>query len=663
MPAGTLTAPFVETPAAPAPAAAGPRLAWRVVAAGSAFGLFLLSHPYSGIVHDAELYVARAVADTGSDALARDILFAHDGQSAFSLFPRLNAALVSLLGPDLAAIAVTLTGLFAWFGGLAAFASGFARGRLLWACIVCAAVVPGFYGQVFRYAEPFATPRLPAEALVLLGLAALLAGRAALSAATLVAAAPLHPIMAAPGVAIWLLVKARGDRRWLALPLAGLVLLVLAAACGLPVAERLFRLMNPAWAEALSVNAYLFPSRWAETGWTEAGVRAATVLLAIRFVAGRTAKATLAAILLVGFAGTALAAVAADRWLVVLVTQVQPWRALWLVALAGALVLPLVALGLWRSGRGGQVALACLASAWLTAPISPVGGVAAALALALAFADAKRPDLFSRAAAVVVWTATGALAALCLGQRILVLVPVLATRPPDADILTHLWLFWVVSIPIALAAILVAARRTCPIGIVPAGVGAAFLLGAAALAWNDRPPLGRVLDRHRPDPELLRLLPASPGEVLWLRNGAGLAWKLAGRANWASYLQGAAIVFSPELGRVWLERMDRLVAAGLADGSDRRPWSEVGGQVLRPDSAAFAAFCAAPDAPDAVVAPLDGSVALPDGVPTRTYVLPSPRDELRAGEGSLRWVRTTSYAVVDCATARQAGALRGTLPG
>lgn len=662
MPAGALPADPVDAPAGTA-ASAGRMSAWTLAAAASASGLFLLAHPYSGVVHDAELYLARAVADTGSRALAKDILLANDGQSAFSLYPGLSAALVSLAGPDRAAAALTVGGLLAWLAGLAAFAAGFARGSVLWASIVCAAVIPGFYGQVFRYAEPFATARLPAEALVLAALAALLAGRTALSAAVLAGAAALHPIMALPGFAVWFVVQAVRDRRWIVVPAAGAVLLLAAAAGGLPVAERLFRLMDAGWAEALSVNAYLFPSRWAETAWAEAAVRAATIVLAIRFVPGPAARATLAAILAVGCAGVLVAFAAADRWLVVLVAQVQPWRALWLVAVSGALALPVAALGLWGSGRGGRIALACLAAAWLIAPLSWLGGPAAALALSIGFLGSRRSALFSRAAETTAWLALAAFAALSLGQRWAVSAHVLATRPAGAEILGHLWLFWVLSVPVALGAIILAGRGRGPPGSRVAAAGALLLLGVAVLGWDARAPLGRILDRHRADPELVRLLPEGTGEVLWLRNGAGLAWKLAGRPSWASYLQGAAIVFSPELGRVWLDRMDRLVAAGLADEADRRPWGASPHQVLRPTAAALAAFCAAPDAPDAIVAPLDGSVALPGGMPARTYATPAVRDELRVRDGSLGWVRTASHAVLDCAAARQSGALRGSLAG
>jgi hypothetical protein len=172
-----------------------------------------------------------------------------------------------------------------------------------------------------------------------------------------------------------------------------------------------------------------------------------------------------------------------------------------------------------------------------------------------------------------------------------------------------------------------------------------------------------MMDRHLPDPGLARLLPAEPGEILWLKNGVGFAWRLGGRPNWASYTQGASIVFSPALGAIWRDRMDRLVAAGLADDADRRPWSGRPGQVLAPSGLDIETFCRAPDAPAAIIVPLDGSVRLPDEVATTTYRLPARSLELQGGPDGLRWRPTESAAILACSAGRQSGALRGTLPG
>jgi hypothetical protein len=639
------------------------RRAWLLIGAASALGLFLLSRPYGGIIHDAELYVGRAVADTDPSGLGHDIFFAHEGQSAFSIYPRLSGALLRSIGPDSGALLLTAAGLCASLLALGLFAASVARGRVLWASVVVAATVPSFYGQAFRYAEQFATPRLPAEALVLAGLGALGAGRRWLALGLLCVGAAIHPLMAASGLAVWILVLARRDRRWLLLPLGAFGLAAIGAAAGLPLAGRLFQLVDPAWAEALSVNAYLFPSGWPQSAWAMAATHAATLFLALPFIASLEARRVLAAILIVAALGIVVSLVAADHWLVLLIVQAQPWRALWLLGVAGSLALPIAAVGLWREGPRGRVTLACLVLAWLAAPLSLAGAAAAAMAVALVHAGDRWPTLVTDRIVNPVWVAVVVFGALVLAVRSHLVAGLLAAKPADASILAHVWLFWAPTIPIALAAIVFAQQGDLRLRPAVALLGSLALFVLAAMTWDDRSTLTRIMDRHQPDPELVRLLPPEPRDILWLKNGAGFAWRLAGRPNWVSYIQGASIVFSRDLGRVWQDRMTRLVAAHLADSVDQRPWGGSRPSVLEPSLSDIAGICREPDGPAAIVVPLDGSVRLPEGLPLATYRLPAPRYELGERSGSFGWQVTQTHAVVACSAGRQSGALRGTQPG
>lgn len=648
-------------PAVPAEAESA-RRAWWLIGAASALGVFLLSHPYWGIVHDAELYVGRAMADADPDGLGRDIFFSLEGQSAFSIYPRLSGAFLRILGPGPGALILTLAGLCFWIAALSGFAARLASGRLLWASIVTAAVVPSYYGQVLRYSEQFATPRLPAEAAVLAGLAALAAGRRWLCLAIIAAGAAIHPIMAAPALGVWALVLAREDKRWRFAMLGSALALAAAGLAGVPVADRLFQIMDPAWAEALAVNAYLFPSKWPGTAWSEAFVRSATIVLALRFIPSTHARAVLGSIVVVAALALVVTLVAADFWLVVLVVQAQPWRALWLLSLGGALTFPIAVLGLWRSGGAGQVALACLTLAWLLSPLSTLGAAGAAGALLVSVLQARRPALFSEPLGRMIWFMVAILGVVIELVRIAIVLPVWTAKPPGSSMLGHVWLFWILTIPIVLAAIWFASRQAGP-SRATAGVGAALLLGLAALVWDDRTPHARLAERYLPDSELSARLPAAPGEILWMRGAAGQAWRLAGRPNWASYAQGGSIVFSPELGAIWRDRMDRLVAAGLADTADRLPWAGEPPSVLHPSRGDLESFCRAADAPDAIVVPLNGSVLLPDGFAATTYRFPAPGHDLVADTSGLHWRSTYEAAIVPCSARRQSGQFRGTLPG
>ncbi|NNM73680.1 hypothetical protein [Enterovirga aerilata] len=624
---------------------------WVLVGGGSALALLFLGHPYWGITYDADLYIGRALADADPAGLGRDIIFAHDGQSGFSLFPPVIAAWIGVLGPSTGALTLTVLALVAWFTGMAGLAATLARGRVLWASLVAGAVVPGFYGGLFRYAEQFATARPFAEAASLAGLAALATGRAGLSLAVLLGAAAIHPIMAAPALLVWCLVQIAADRRWLLLPVVTAATILAAASAGLPLAARLFTVMDAEWLSAVSANAYLFPSRWRETIWAPAAVRPATVLLALPFLSAAQRRVP-TGILVASLIGLGVTYLAADRFVLVLVVQAQPWRALWLLSLAGTLTLPIAAVGLWRSGRQGQLALACLTLGWVLAPTSALGAAAAGAALLVPRLPIGLTGGAGKTLVRIAWVTVCAAAALTLGQRWALVLELWTAKPADASILGHVWLFWVLSAPLVLIGILVALNTHWRLHPVPSVILTTGLIVLAIATWDDRSRLDRITDKRMRDPALSALLPPGPAEVLWLRDGARYAWALAGQPNWVSHLQGASIVFSADLARIWQGRMERLLAAGLADTADRSPW--IGErQVLHPTLAQIRAFCEAPDAPVAIIAPLDGSVMLPAGVEGGTYRLPAPLYELADRGGGFGWQRTDEVAIVPCRAHRQ----------
>src|ERR1700722_15101495 len=52
-----------------------------------ACALWALTHAYQGIGGDASIYIGRAPPHLDPGGLGRDLLFTHDGQSRFSLYP------------------------------------------------------------------------------------------------------------------------------------------------------------------------------------------------------------------------------------------------------------------------------------------------------------------------------------------------------------------------------------------------------------------------------------------------------------------------------------------------------------------------------------------------------------------------------------------------
>lgn len=650
------------------PGASAVRGEWASVAplVLAAASLFVLTRPYRGVVHDAMLYVGAAAAAGDPDGLGRDILFAHDGQFGFSAFPVALRWAVEFLGADVAAASVYACGLAVWFVAALALLPRLLEGRRVAAVgLVLLFVLPPGYGglAVFSYAEPFATPRPYGEAAVLAGLAALLAGRTGLAFVILLAGAALHPIMVLPGLGIWILDRCRADRRVAAAGVAATVAFLVAGWAGLPVARRAFEVADPVWTETLSANSYLFETAWSGENWARAAVRFATLAVAYPFLEGPRGRFVVGSACLLGAAGVAVSFVAGDLLSVTLALQVQPWRATWLVSALAAATLPVAALGLWRLGPVGRFGFACLGLAWLLADVSVLAAIVlAVVAVGSVRVARSRPDLLGAG------TARAAVAVLCLAAafvwmgRAYAVSQVWDGKPAGMPLFSALWTTLVLTLPVAAAMLTVLLRGWTLRPVHLAGLAAA---GLALAVWNvdDRASAERRFDGRAPDPELVRLLPEGPGEILWLQSLDPKSWTRAGRPSWVSHVQGAAMVFSRELATVWADRTRRLAEAGLSGPHDREAFRRPEHPTLRPTTEAVEAFCARPDAPAALVAPLDGRIVLPPGRPTSVYRTAFPEYGLEMAGGRLGWRVTDSYAVMRCGGPSARSEWRGAFSG
>src|SRR5688572_6811261 len=70
--------------------------------------VFLLLHPYRGIVHDGHLYTLQALNVLFPELYGNDVFLRHGSQDDHTLFSPLYAKAVALLGLEPAAAALTL---------------------------------------------------------------------------------------------------------------------------------------------------------------------------------------------------------------------------------------------------------------------------------------------------------------------------------------------------------------------------------------------------------------------------------------------------------------------------------------------------------------------------------------------------------------------------
>jgi hypothetical protein len=617
-----------------------------------AAALWALTHPYQGIVGDASVYVGRALADLDPEGLGRDLLFAHDGQSQFSLYPRLVRTLVTFWGTDRAALTLVLSSIALWIGALAVLARRFVTWQRVWIIVAIVAVLPVNYGAPLRFgfSEMLAVPRPMAEALVLLALAAFLTSRNLLTFAILALATLVHPLMALAGWAAVGLALALEDRRWWIAGAMGVIALALAAWLGVPLLDRLFEAMAPDLkAFAASRSPLLFPTHWPHEFLGPIFAQAASIAIAASLWHGRHRRLLIAAIS-VGLLGIAVQALFGDLLSSLLVIQAQFWRTAWLMAAIGGFALALCTFELWTRGPVERVVLAFLAMTWMAGDLPIAAGSLAAIALLLHFTRDRLNWPMTSLSVRLIWTVTCLLALYANANYFLAYAQFLPQVPAESGQgFSYVWNKRYIAFPIGalVLALMLRERRS---GLIWAcrATAALVLAVAAAVFWDGRTPFQHVVDEGVHPPELMRAIAARPGDVLWI-GGLGEAWLLTGRPQWASRQQGVANVFSRELTTAWRERMTFLRDEGLAErdvfGSELIASSA---DLPHLSTAGMARLCARADAPAWVVAPLEsGANPLADRT-GEIWHAPQPMFKMTDEGDAYAWHRIVDFLVLPC---------------
>lgn len=311
-----------------------------------------LARPYANFAHDARLYSVQVLNQADPGSYDDDLFLRFGSQDQFSIFSRLAAPLAAGFGLE-----VTFFGLYLVFNSLLILAlqrlvSALVADRGLAVLgLIFLMVAPQPFGglHIFQVQEPFLTPRILANALVLFGLERLLAGRYLLSFLLLLGAATMHPLMAQGGLAIWVLVVA-----WDFLPrlvffgAIGAGALALIGLLFIPsLGLALFGGMDEEWREIVRLaSAYNFPDEWKPRDWLSIAV-SLSVLTGSAFLLRQQNPAHARFLALTALAGTAglLGTIVGCEMGYAFLFQAQPYRILWVLQ---ALQAPL---GFWLVTR------------------------------------------------------------------------------------------------------------------------------------------------------------------------------------------------------------------------------------------------------------------------------------------------------------------------
>lgn len=563
-------------------------------------GLWLLGRNYAGIVQDASLYLLQGLRQLDPDSFGKDLFFAHGSQDAYTAFPRLYAALIAQFGIGAAAMLVTVAGQCAFVGASLALIFRIAEGPARWWCLALLAVVSGYYGGVgtMRFAEPFATARSLAEPMVLAAMAGTLSNRHWTATFLLAAAAALHPLVAAPGIAVVVIWHALTLQRWTWSALF-LAMAMAVAAIGW---RTLSIPLDPAWlAVVLDRSPQLFVSQWLAPDWARLLWGLCAAWLGSRFVdlpARRLVQATAA----VCMAGIAASWVAVDLFHSALAAALQAWRAHWLLQFLAIVLVPIAAAGLWKSGNAARAGAACLlASCCFGRSELPAAAVLAIAAVALHRSELRSPRWMGegrfRLALLLILAAASAGLLFEIQSRLpheygAQGMPAWRDYLDAASSVGGL-------LPAAALLWLAAYSRFSAVALALA----ATLFGAGVASWDGRKPWPRFVEQAATGANPFRdALPA--GATVYWPGPYGKAWIALGKASWISVDQGAGVVFNRGTAIEYADR--ERASAGLQLAADNCAMVEPPG--CRIDPARARAICERGDGPDDLVlnAPIDG---------------------------------------------------------
>ena len=538
-------------------------LPWLALAA-----LWMISTNYRGLYHDAVLYSFQAIAHLRPELYSADIFLRFGSQDRFTLFPSVYSLLVGWLGVESAAAWTT----FAATLGLALTALHLVRRlapemALLGLAFLIA--LPGSYGPygIFNVFEPYVTPRMPAEALALGAVLAILAGRRLLAAALLIVGASIHPLMAAPAVVIVAFFALPAERRWYLPAAAGAGLLALAIGGSLSVIDA-FRI-DATWNQFFDAYArYLFATGWRFVDWMHMCPAMLTLLVGSRVLTDSTARELCVAVLFTAALGMAIMLIGADWLRIALVVQGQGYRWLWPATLVALLLLPAVGAQLWRLGSLGRAALFALAALWISRdePFVLTVTLVAALICIVAIRDTL-PLNYRR------WVLTGAAvmfgiaACVSLAGRWLSVASAYEQSSAPAMFDQVRWMFADGLIPAVLLIVVYTLAREPARRFTNAAAALALLSACAVLApvnfasWTRRDFDARM---HEAFASWRALIPPR-SEVVWIE-APEAAWLLLERPSYFSIRQSITGVFSRAAALEIMARERLLVPLMKGDG-------------------------------------------------------------------------------------------------
>lgn len=613
-----------------------------------ALAVWMLCHPYRGIVHDNRIYALLAFNFLDPATFARDVFLAHGSQDSFTLFSPLYAAAITWLGLDWSTKLLVVLGQALWVLGAIALIRRIMAPPFSWLALLFLAAYPPFYGgnSIFAFGEGFLSPRLYAEALGLLAIAAFLGSRYWLAGLLVALGGVLHPLMMLPPAGVILAMAILRNRPWwVPAPavLSGAFVVIAAMAAIHLSGSSLLTRIDPEWRSIVSNRTpQLMIANWTAGNWLAIACDAMLVGLACLSATPRV-RQLFVTVLAVGLASVVTSFVAFDLLGDILTGQAQIWRALWLLHVMAPIGLALLVrdIGL-RTGEDRKILLLLALSfpivTWFchAAGLPPFGISILILLGAIHVRSGKGPVVSTRRDRFLILSATAVLLAIILAQ---VLSGLLSTSTVISSPVTAIARSALVSALLA-AGWFLAVGTSARAGRLLAGFAVVSVI-LGSMLWDDRGAWRRYMDST---PDIARELPVevAPGELVYWPADVIAVWGALGNPSYFSDIQGAGAIFNRDTARLFLRRLEAVSAfEPYAMWKERltgkRPLAFLEDGMPRARLEDLVTLCTGADHPDVVVLAQDipgakGKSWQPR-VPHRgLYATPSESERIKATE-------------------------------
>ncbi len=530
------------------------------------------THPYLGVVLDARFYNVQILRYLSFGDYSTDLYFRYGSQDAYSMFTVLFAPVIRMFGLSSGNIILNLGFQGLWLSGAWYLVRALVRDRRF-AVLATAAVItlPGGIGFV-HYGEQLLTPRLLAEALTLWALGALLRGYPLRALAVLTISFSVHPLMTLPGLGIWFLYVAYSFRWLWVLAALFATVLVGSALLGVKPVDRLAEVFDPEWFSVVVVrDSFCFITNWELTEWLQISNTLAVAVVGF-ILAEPAERRLLGASTVVAFSGLAASFVGADLLHLVLVSDAQLWRAVWLLSFVANACF---AIGIMRAAKfrrpfSENASWICiLAGIFLAssrfAPnlallVTPIALVGLSVHLREHYGQAPLKAIGRVLVTVLLGIACG------LG----LFAVFITIKRCSASLTGGWWTFeeWpVVAIGLLAMWFQTGISKTTAVPAHHSMVRIGLAIGMLSLTlamWDQRLPWIRFVDSDDGPPSSLSKLVAGTGDLYW-EGDMTVPWFLLRKTDYFSCEQGTGVLFKRGTAMAYQQRYDNFQKLGTLD--------------------------------------------------------------------------------------------------